>query len=444
MLLGAMYENKASFFTMEMVLMAKRNLDGNLAAIAGGGGRGEKDVKAAAHDEDQDADGRQVGRHQPKGDQQLGKVLVVVQDAEDARQQEDGVCGQHVVGHGVPVVRVGEENAVDAHAVIGDEQDQDAQVENVPEAHDVQGEALLVEADQLVEHEAGAPEPKDELQAGDLRRPPGQDGQEEANQDGEGQRRQEGPIPRHPEAGQLQQGGLPRVVQHDGPPARGDGEVAVLGRQGAQEGGPVVGFGLLAAGGRKGARGRLPVQAVGGRVEGNGAVPDGLELLDHDRVGEEVLGRGPDGNLERRGPRRHQGPAFGPAAGAAGRGGRPLRPRHALERVKVVGQRVDQLAGGVLLEELQGQQLTDLGSRAAGAGVGGIQLGFLGELEAVCHEGVERRPREVLVSNLLLHRLDEELGDLGGPQLVPRKRRLGAGSHNDSDGMSQAVHRKSV
>lgn len=61
-------------------------LVGNLATITRGSGGSEEDKESATDNENQHTDSRQVCRHEPKGNKQLRKVLIVVQDAEDARK----------------------------------------------------------------------------------------------------------------------------------------------------------------------------------------------------------------------------------------------------------------------------------------------------------------------------------------------------------------------
>jgi hypothetical protein len=47
-------------------------------------------------------------------------------------------------------------------------------------------------------------------------------------------------------------------------------------------------------------------------------------------------------------------------------------------------------------------------------------------------------------SDLLLHGLDKELGDLGGSQLVPCQGRLGSWEDDESDRVREVVDRKGV
>lgn len=44
----------------------------------------------------------------------------------------------------------------------------------------------------------------------------------------------------------------------------------------------------------------------------------------------------------------------------------------------------------------------------------------------------------------MLHRFYQELGNLGGAKLLPRKTRLGSGTYNDSDGMRDAIYRQGI
>ena len=55
---------------------------------------------------------------------------------------------------------------------------QDPKIEYVPKAHDIEREALLGKAHKFIKHEAGAPEPEDQLQGSDLARAADQYGEE--------------------------------------------------------------------------------------------------------------------------------------------------------------------------------------------------------------------------------------------------------------------------
>ena len=245
---------------------------------------GKEDEEAAARYEDENEYGGEVDGHQAKGDQQLGEILVVVQNAEDAGKEQDGVCGEDVVGTIVPVVGVDDENARDAHAVIDDEKQQDADVKYIPEAHEVERKALLGEADELIEHEAGAPKPEDELERRDGMGSADQYGKEKADQHGERAGGEDLAVARNPKTRELEQRRISGIVQYGGPAPRGDdrrpGSLTLLpGLAGEQRGRhvtlpvrPTVVYGP--------GRGRAAMEGVGRRVEADGAAPDSFQLLD--------------------------------------------------------------------------------------------------------------------------------------------------------------------
>lgn len=183
------------------------------------------------------------------------------------------------------------------------------------------------------------------------------------------------------------------------------------------------------------------MQCIGRGVEGDGAIPNGFELLDDDRVGEEVLGRCTDGNFKCRRARGSQG-ALGFPGGSAGNDfGRAWET---LEGVEVVSQRINQLAGRVLFKHLQRQKLADLGSSVADSCIGGIPLTFLVELQAVGHESIQGGSRKVLGADLLLHRLDEELRDLRRAQLLPSQGRFGSRRHYNSNSVGYVIDREGI
>ena len=212
-----------------------KDLVGDFGAVAFVVRQSKEDVKSAAQDEYESEDGNKVHRHQTKRNEELRKVLVVVQDAEDTRQEQNSVGGQNIVGHVIPVMRIDHKDTIRAHAVIHNQQDENSQVKKVPDAHDVQCEALLVEAHELVKHEAGAPEPEYQLKGGDLDRPFNQYSQEEPDQNGEGQGREEGPIARNSETGEFHDRGLSRVIQHHCASAGRDLVMDIFGRDAGEE-----------------------------------------------------------------------------------------------------------------------------------------------------------------------------------------------------------------
>lgn len=183
------------------------------------------------------------------------------------------------------------------------------------------------------------------------------------------------------------------------------------------------------------------MQCIGRGIEGNGTVPDGFELLNDDGVGEEMLGRRADGHFKGGCARGNQG-ALGLSGGSAGN---VLGCAwETLEGVKVVSQRVNQLAGGVLFEHLERQELADFGSSVADSCIGGISLAFLVELQAVGHEGIQSGSRKVLGADLLLHGLDEELRYLRRAQLLPGQRRLGSCRYYNSNSVGYVIDRECI
>ncbi len=79
------------------------------------------------------------------------------------------------------------------------------------------------------------------------------------------------------------------------------------------------------------------------------------------------------------------------------------RGRHALQGEEIVAQGVYEVAGAVLLEQLDGQQLAHVSAGGGGAGVSRVAAVLAGELQAVGQEGVQGGGREVLGADLLLH-----------------------------------------
>jgi hypothetical protein len=90
-----------------------------------------------------------------------------------------------------------------------------------------------------------------------------------------------------------------------------------------------------------------------------------------------------------------------------------------LERIKIVGQGIDQLPRGKLLKQSHSEQFADESPRFAHAHVARICLPFLPKLQAVGDQAVERAAVEVVGEDLLLDGLDEELRDLRRAELVP-------------------------
>ena len=181
------------------------------------------------------------------------------------------------------------------------------------------------------------------------------------------------------------------------------------------------------------------MQAVCHRVEDDGACPYSLELLYDERVCEELLCLGPNGHLDGRNARR-AGALDGPRAARSGCAGAD----ETLQRVEVVAQRIDELAGGVLLQQTHGQQLTDEGARLVDANVSRVGLGLFPELQRVGQQALYGASGEVGGEDLLLDRLDEELRDLRGAQLVPGEGGLASLDDYYSYGVGGVVYRNAV
>lgn len=149
------------------------------------------------------------------------------------------------------------------------------------------------------------------------------------------------------------------------------------------------------------------MQAIGSGVEDDGACPDSLELAHNKRMGEELLCLSANGNLESRDARRTR-PLSGPISAAWGH---VAASRHgqALQGIEIIGERINQLTGGKLLEQPHGQQLAYQGTGLANPHVARILLALLLELQTVCEQAVKQSARELVGAKLLLDGLDEEL-----------------------------------
>jgi hypothetical protein len=157
------------------------------------------------------------------------------------------------------------------------------------------------------------------------------------------------------------------------------------------------------------------VKIIGGRVEDDAACPNGLELLYDQRVSEETLGLGTDGNFD---GRDTCSPVILPQLSSS------LRHVQSLERVEVVAQRIDQFSKTELLQQTNGQQFRDHSPSLAHASISRILLCLFLELQTVCDKGAYGGSVEVVFADLRLDRLDQKLRDLWRSQLVPGKRSL--------------------
>ncbi len=153
------------------------------------------------------------------------------------------------------------------------------------------------------------------------------------------------------------------------------------------------------------------MEAVSNRVEDNCTGPNGLQLLHHQRVSQELLGLSANRNLQRRNARMLL-PLTSPECAVS-------RCFEALKRVKVVAQRIDQLPSGELFQQTHSQQLAEERPRLANAHIARICLSFLPKLEAIRYQAVQSATVVVLSTDLLLDRLDQKLRDLWRAQLVP-------------------------
>lgn len=192
----------------------------------------------------------------------------------------------------------------------------------------------------------------------------------------------------------------------------------------------------------------VAMQAVCSGMEDDTAGPDGLEVLHTKWVGQESLCLGAYGNLEGASAssgsltaRIEHAMAFGDgiAVGLSAR-----RGSDALQGVEVVGQGVDELSDGELFEQPRGQELRDEGSCLADADIARVGLRFLVELKAICKKSVECGAREVRCADLLLYWLDQELRNLGRPQLIPRQSGFASLDDELTDGVGEAVDGEGV
>ena len=162
----------------------------------------------------------------------------------------------------------------------------------------------------------------------------------------------------------------------------------------------------------------LAVKIVGLGVEDDGASPNGFEVLNDERVGEEAFGLRSYRNLNCADSRAFAAGSLvlniiqmsrGGIAWSASSSG---RRRHALQRVKVVGQRIDEFAHSKLLEQTHGQQLAQQSSCTGNTDIPWVHLSFLLELQAVCNKCAKGRTVEVVGANLRLDGLHQKLADL--------------------------------
>jgi hypothetical protein len=117
--------------------------------------------------------------------------------------------------------------------------------------------------------------------------------------------------------------------------------------------------------------------------------PDGFEVLDDERVGQETFGFGPNGHLDGADADDAWCGTSSDQAVRVGTSGRcnVLRSDHALERIEVVGQSIDQLPRRELSEEAHREELTDQGAGPQNTDIPRMGLSFFVELQAVGDQG---------------------------------------------------------
>lgn len=156
-------------------------------------------------------------------------------------------------------------------------------------------------------------------------------------------------------------------------------------------------------------------------------------------MGQEFLCLGADGHLDGGHAGRTRSLERPIAAGGhgAGRG-------ETLQRVEVVAQRIDEFAGGELLQQAHCQQLADEGPRVVDAHISRVHLALPAELQAVGQQTVYGATRKVVGEDALLDGLDQKLRDLRGSQLVPGEGGLALLEDDDADGMGRVVDGETV
>jgi len=159
---------------------------------------------------------------------------------------------------------------------------------------------------------------------------------------------------------------------------------------------------------------------VRGGVEDDTTSPDGFELLHYQGMGQETLRGRTNGNLYSRDPRDT---LLLWLAGAESVDAWSLWScagwRHALQRIKVVAEGVNQFARGIFFEQAHGDEFCQHGPRFAHSRIAWICLGLFLELQTVGDQRAECSSVEVIASYLRLDWLDKELRHLWGPHLVP-------------------------
>jgi len=109
----------------------------------------------------------------------------MIQNTEKSGEQEDSVGCKNVVRHTIPFFStdINQEYPIQSHAVVYDQQEENAKIESIPEAHDIQAEALLIETNHFVKHEACTPEPEDDLKWCDVCRALTENSKEQTQKD---------------------------------------------------------------------------------------------------------------------------------------------------------------------------------------------------------------------------------------------------------------------
>jgi hypothetical protein len=177
------------------------NLGGLCLFFTKGKCKGNEETTTGNDDEYQDSN--HVLNHETESDEELRKVLVVIQDAECTWEQQHGGRSQDIVSHvrSIMLTRSRNQNAIEAEHIVGEEANQDAQVKSVPHTHNVESETLLRKTYEFVEHVSSTPKPKDNLEWSNFSRTINQDGQEQTQHDGEGEGREELSVTRYSQSG---------------------------------------------------------------------------------------------------------------------------------------------------------------------------------------------------------------------------------------------------
>ena len=185
------------------------------------------------------------------------------------------------------------------------------------------------------------------------------------------------------------------------------------------------------------------VSIISGRMEDDCAGPDGLKLLDYQRVRKQSLGLGPDGDFQSRDssnsgllPSKLRGFPIWPRRGIIRAGRieslkgievvrkgickRPVRGVSntmdlnepickELASISKTGARYYQFPSGIFSEELDGEKLTNQCPSLTRTTVSWVFLNLLIELKTIRHKCIQGCSREMRSGDVLLYWLDHEL-----------------------------------